>query len=106
MSSLGKIMVTVHSLHLLIIGIYFLIVSQVAPFDDQLLSFMLIIGILLVVLGIIFRILKVIGKKIRKELGSGENSKQILFSKNYYFTYFLIAVAFISTFYGLMTMSF
>ena len=99
-------MVTMYSLHLLIIGIYFLIVSQVAPFDDQLLSFMLIIGILLIVLGIIFRILKVIGKKIRKELGKGENSKQILISKNYYFTYFLIAVAFISTFYGLMTMPF
>ena len=99
-------MVTMYSLHLLIIGIYFLIVSQVAPFDDQLLSFMLMIGILLIVLGIIFRILKVIGKKIRKELGKGKNPKQILISKNYYFTYFLIAVAFISTFYGLMTMSF
>ena len=85
-------MVTMYSLHLLIIGIYFLIVSQVAPFDDQLLSFMLIIGILLIVLGIIFRILKVIGKKIRKELGKGENSKQILISKNYYFTYFLISL--------------
>ncbi len=59
-------MVVVHSLHLLFIGIFFLTVSQVAPFQEQLLSFMLIIGIVLVSLGIIFRIIIAVGKKIKE----------------------------------------
>ena len=99
-------MVTVHTIHFLLIGIYFLIVSQVAPFQEQLLSFMLIIGIILVVLGIIFRIVRTVGLKIKKELGKTENPKQIPVSKNYYLTYFLIAIAFISTLGGLITIPF
>ena len=98
-------MVTVHTLHLLFIGIFFLTVSQVAPFQEQLLSFMLIIGIILVILGIIFRIVRTVGLKIKKELGKTENHKQkFSVSKNYYLTYFLIVLAFISTLSGLMTM--
>jgi len=98
-------MVTVHTLHLLFIGIFFLVVSQVAPFQEQLLSFMLIIGIILVILGIIFRIVRTVGLKIKKELGKTENHKQkFSVSKNYYLTYFLIVLAFISTLSGLMTM--
>jgi len=99
-----KLMVTVHSLHLLFIGIYFLIVGQFASFQEELLSFMLILGIILISIAIIGRIIKVIGMKIKKELGKEQNSKQILVSKNNYLTYFLIAIAVISTLYGLMTM--
>jgi len=65
---------------------------------------MLIIGIILVSVAIIGRILKTIGKKIKKELGKTEKPK-IPVSKNYYLTYFLIVLAFISTLGGLMTMS-
>jgi len=92
------------TLHLLFIGIFFLVVSQVAPFQEQLLSFMLIIGIILVSVAIIGRILKTIGKKIKKELVKEEKPK-IPVSKNNYLTYFLIFLAFISTLSGLMTMS-
>jgi putative exporter of polyketide antibiotics len=98
-------MVTIHTLHLLFIGIFFLTVSQVAPFQEQLLSFMLIIGIILVILSIIFRIVRVIGLKTKNAMGKTENHKQIPVSKNYYLTYFLIAIAFISILGGLMTMS-
>ncbi len=99
-------MVTIHSLHLLFIGIFFLVVSQVAPFQEQLLSFMLAIGIILVILGIIFRIVRTVGLKIKKELGKTENPKQKFpVSKNNYLTYFLIFIAIISTLGGLMTMS-
>ena len=100
-------MVTIFSLHLLFIGIFFLIVSQVAPFQEQLLLFMMIIGIVLVILGIIFRIIKVVGKKIQKEAEAflGKKPKQKFpVSKNYYLSYFLISLAFIFTLYGLMTM--
>jgi len=98
-------MVVVHSLHLLFIGLYFLIVSQVAPFQEQLLSFMLTIGIILVSVAIVGRILKAIGKKIKKELVKEEKSKQKFpVSKNNYLTYFLIFLAFIFTLGGLMTM--
>ena len=98
-------MVTVFSLHLLIIGIYFLIASQVAPFSWQLLSLMLIIGIILVFLGIIFRIIRAIGMKIKKAVVAEEKLKQkVPVSKNYYLTYFLIFLAFIFTLSGLMTM--
>ena len=96
-------MVTIHSLHLLFIGIFFLAVSQVAPFQEQLLLFMLIIGIILVILGIFFRIVRTIGLKIKKEIGKTENHKQ-KFTKNYYLTFFLIGIAIIFTLYGLMTM--
>jgi len=95
-------MVTVHSLHLLFIGIYFLTVSQVAPFQEQLLSFMLIIGIVLVSLAIIFRIIIAVGKKIKKELVKEEKPKQKPVSKNNYLTYFLIFLAFIFTLDGLL----
>jgi len=95
-------MVTIISLHLLFIGIYFLIVSQVAPFEEQLLSFMMIIGIILVSLGIIFRIIKAVGMKIKKVIVTEE--KKVPVSKNYYLTYFLIFLAFIFTLSGLMTM--
>jgi len=97
-------MVVVHSLHLLFIGIFFLTVSQVAPFQEQLLSFMLIIGIVLVSLAIIFRIIIAVGKKIKKELVKEEKPKQKPVSKNNYLTYFLIFIAFIFTLDGLMTM--
>ena len=98
-------MVTMFSLHLLFIGIYFLIVSQVAPFSELLLLFMLIIGIILVFLGIIFRIIKVVGMKIKKAMVTEEKLKQkVSVSKNYYLTFFLIFLAFILTLYGLMTM--
>ena len=69
-------MVTIHSLHLLFIGIFFLVASQAAPFEEQLLFFMLIIGIILVILGIFFRIVRTIGLKIKKEFGKTENPKQ------------------------------
>jgi len=97
-------MVVVHSLHLLFIGIFFLTVSQVAPFQEQLLSFMLIIGIVLVSLAIIFRIIIAVGMKIKKELVKEEKPKQKPVSKNNYLTYFLIFLAFIFTLDGLMTM--
>ncbi len=98
-------MVHVITLHLLFIGIYFLIVSQVAPFQEQLLSFMMIIGIILVYLAIIFRIIKAVGIKIKKAMATEEKLKQkVPVSKNYYLTYFLIFLAFIFTLSGLMTM--
>ena len=98
-------MVTIHSLHLLFIGIFFLVVIQVAPFQEQLLFFMLIMGIILVILGIFFRIVRTVGLKIKKEFGKTENTKQkLLIFKNYYLSYFLIFLAFISTLGGLMTM--
>jgi len=100
-----KIMVHVHSLHLLFIGIFFIIVSQVAPFQEPLLSFMMIIGIILVFLGIIFRIIKEVGMKIKKAVVKEEKPKQKFpVSKNYYLSYFLIFLAFIFTLGGLMTM--
>jgi len=61
-------MVVVHTLHLLFIGIFFLTVSQVAPFQESVLSFMLIIGIILVSVAIFGRILKAIGKKNKKRV--------------------------------------
>ena len=98
-------MVVVHTLHLLFIGIFFLTVSQVAPFQESVLSFMLTIGIILVSVAIVGRILKAIGKKIKKELVKEEKPKQkFLVSKNNYLTNFLIFLAFIFTLYGLMTM--
>lgn len=99
-------MVTVYSLHLLFIGIYFLVVSQVASFQESLLLFMLMIGIILVIMGIFFRIIRATGLKVKKAIGKTGNPKQIPVSKNYYLTYFLIAIAFISTLGGLMTMPF
>ncbi len=98
-------MVHVISLHLLFIGIYFLIASQVAPFQEVLLSFMMIIGIILVFLAIIFRIIKAVGMKIKKEMAKVKKPKQKFpVSKNYYLSYFLIFLAFIFTLSGLMTM--
>lgn len=98
-------MVTIISLHLLIIGIYFLIASQVAPFQEQILSSMMIIGVILVFFGIIFRIIKVVGMKIKKAMVTEEKLKQkVTVSKNYYLTYFLIFLAFIFTLSGIMTM--
>ncbi len=98
-------MVHVITLHLLFIGIYFLIASQVAPFQEVLLSFMMIIGIILVFLAIIFRIIKAVGMKIKKARVTGEKPKQKFpVSKNYYLSYFLIFLAFIFTLSGLMTM--
>ena len=102
-------MVVVHSLHLLFIGIFFLTVSQVAPFQEQLLSFMMIIGIVLVSLAIIFRIIIAVGKKIKKELvkdkmTSESDKGKFPVSKNNYLTYFLIFLAFIFILDGLMTM--
>ena len=97
-------MVTIHSLHLLFIGIFFLVVSQVAPFQELILSFMLIIGIILVVLGIFFRIVKTIGLKIKKGLEQEGKSKQNSIPRNYYFSYFLISMAFIFTIVGVISM--
>ena len=97
-------MVYVNTLQLLFIGIFFLTVSQVAPFQEQLLSFMMIIGIVLVSLAIIFRIIIAVGMKIKKELVKEEKPKQKPVSKNNYLTYFLIFLAFIFTLDGLMTM--
>jgi len=61
-------MVVVHTLHLLFIGIFFLTVSQVTPFQESVLSFMLTIGIILVSVAIVGRILKAIGKKNKKRV--------------------------------------
>ncbi len=98
-------MVTIITLHILFIGIFFLTVSQVAPFQESVLSFMLTIGIILVSVAIVGRILKAIGKKIKKELVKEEKPKQKFpVSKNNYLTYFLIFLAFIFTLGGLMTM--
>ena len=97
-------MVIVYSLHLLFIGIFFLVVSQVAPFQESLLLFMLLIGIILVIMGIFFRIVRAIGLKVKKAMGKTGNPKQIPVSKNYYLTYFLIAIEFILTLGGLMTL--
>ena len=102
-------MVTVHSLHLLFIGSFFLTASQIAPFQEPLLLFMLIIGIILVFLGIIFRRIKTVGMKIRKEIRKAKNisesdKQKFPVSKNYYLTYFLIFLAFIFTLWGLLTM--
>ncbi len=95
-------MVHVNTLHLLFIGIFFLTVSQVAPFQESVLSFMLTIGIILVSVAIFGRILKAIGKKIKKELVKEEKPKQKPVSKNNYLTYFLIFLAFIFTLDGLL----
>ena len=100
-------MVTIITLHILFIGIFFLTVSQVAPFQEQLLSFMLIIGIVLVSLAIIFRIIIAVGMKIKKEAEAFLQKKlkqKFPVSKNNYLTYFLIFLAFIFTLWGLMTM--
>ena len=88
---------------MLIIGIYFIVASQVLPFQDELLPFLLIIGVVLVVLGTIFRIIRTVGLKIKKELVKAENSK-LKIKGNNYLTYFLIFVAIITTLDGLMTM--
>jgi len=69
-------MVYVNTLQLLFIGIFFLTVSQIAPFQEQLLSFMMTIGIVLVSLAIIFTIVKAVGKKIKKELVRVDKPKQ------------------------------
>jgi len=98
-------MVTVNTIHFLFIGIYFLIVSQLSTFHESILSFMLTLGIILVIIAIIGRILKAIGMKIKKELVKEEKPKQKTVLKNNYLTYFLIAIAVISTLYGLMTMT-
>jgi len=100
-------MVTIITLHLLLIGIFFLTVSQVAPFQEMVLLSMMIIGIILVSLGIVFRVLKVVLLKIKKEAEKflGRKPKQKFpVSKNNYLTYFLIFLAFIFTLWGLMTM--
>lgn len=97
-------MVTIHSLHLLFTGIFFLTVSQVAPFQDLILAFMLITGIILLVLGIIFRIVRTIGLKIKKQLNSERKVNQNLMPKNYYFSYFLISLALIFMIVGITTM--
>ena len=96
-------MVTIHTLHLFSIAIFFLVVSQVAPFQEPLLVLILIVGIVLTILGIIFRIVRTIGFKIKKTIGKTE-TKQILVSKNYYFSYFLIVLAFVLTLVGFITM--
>ena len=99
-------MVSIHTLHFLIIGIFFITVSQFAPFQESLLSFMLTIGIIVMVLAIIFRTIKAVGMKIKNEIMTKEKYQQKnLISKNCYFTYLLIALAFISTFYGYVTMA-
>ncbi len=97
-------MVHVITLHLLFIGIYFLIASQVAPFQETLLSFMMIIGIILVFLAIIFRIILSVGMKIGKIVKGDKPQQKFPVSKNYYLSYFLIFLAFIFTLGGLMTM--
>ena len=96
-------MVTVNTIHFLFIGIYFLVVSQLSTFQESILSFMLILGIILVSVAIIGRIIKAIGMKIKKEIVKEEKPK-IPVSKNNYLTYFLIFLAFIFTLSGLMTM--
>ena len=99
-------MVTIHPLHFLIIGIFFVVTSQFAPFQESLLSFMLTIGIIVTGLAIIFRIIKAVGMKIKNKIMIKEKSQQKnSISKNYHFTYLLITLAFISTFYGYVTMS-
>ena len=102
-------MVHAHALHLLFIGIFFLIVSQIAPFQEIILSFMMIIGIILVSLGIIFRIIIVVALKIKKEIMKAKKTSDLdkqkfPVSKNNYLTYFLIFLAFIFTLWGLMSM--
>jgi len=94
---------TIYSLHLLFIGIFFLVVSQITPFQELVLSLMVFVGIVLVISGIYFRILRVIALKIKKGLGKTENSKQKS-PKNYNLTYFLIALAVVFILYGYMTM--
>lgn len=97
-------MVTIHSLHLLFIGIFFFVTSQVAPFQELILSFMMIIGIILIILGILFRIVRAIGLKIKKELKPNSDFTQKSFSKNYYFSYFLISLAFVFTIVGMLSL--
>ena len=66
---------------------------------------MMVIGIILVFLGIIFRIIKAVGMKIKKAIvKEGKSEQKFPVSKNYYLTYFLIFLAFIFTFYGFMIM--
>ena len=64
---------------------------------------MMIMGIIIVVFGIFFRIMRTIGLKIKKGLGREEKSKQNFIPKNYYFSYFLISIAFIFTIVGVIT---
>jgi len=66
---------------------------------------MMTIGIVLVSLAIIFRIVKAVGKKIKKEMMKVEKPKQKFpVSKNNYLSIFLIFLAFIFTLGGVMTM--
>ncbi len=98
-------MVYVNTRQLLVIGIYFLVVSQVAPFQEQLLLFMMIIGIILVLIAIFFMIVKAIGLKIKKAMVKEEKPKQkIPVPKISYLSIFLIFLAFIFTLGGVMTM--
>jgi len=65
---------------------------------------MIIVGIILVSLGIIFRIIKTVGMKIRDAVKGEKPKEKSSVPRNYYLSYFLVVLAFICTLVGLMTM--
>lgn len=98
-------MVTIHSLHLLVIGIVFIVVSQIAFFEGGVLSLMLFIGVVLTVSGVYFRIVRTIGLKAKKAMNKTEQSEQ-KYPKNYNLTYFLVGLLVTFIVYGYMTSTF
>lgn len=98
-------MVTIHSLHLLVIGIVFIVVSQITFFEGGILSLMLFIGVVLTVSGVYFRIVRTIGLKAKKAMNKTEQSEQ-KYPKNYNLTYFLVGLLVTFIVYGYMTSTF
>ena len=97
-------MVTIHSLHLLVIGIIFIAVSQILFFEEGVLSLMLFIGVVLAVSGAYFRIVRTIGLRVKKAINKTEPPKQE-YPKNYNLTYFLVGLLVAFIVYGYMTMT-
>jgi len=95
-------MATIHSLHLLVIGIVFIIVSQIASFEEGVLSLMLFIGVVLAVSGAYFRIIRTIGLRVKKTVNKTKQSKQ-KYPKNYTLTIFLVGLLVTFIVYGYMT---
>jgi len=96
-------MVTIHSLHLLVLGIAFIAVSYTALFDGMVLSLMLFIGVVLAISGVYFKIVKTIALRVKKAADKTEKPKQA-FPKNYNLTIFFIGLLVTFIVYGYMTM--
>jgi len=98
-------MATIHSLHLLVLGIVFIAISQIALFEGRVLSLMLFIGVVLAVSGAYFRIVRTIGLRAKKALNKTEQPEQ-KYPKNYNLTYFFVGLLVAFIVYGYMTSTF